>query len=600
MLPQSAANFRTRAYTMAGIFCFLIVLILVRYAWISFFPTNLRTKLVDTGTKQFESNITLGQPRATISDRNGRPLAVSVPSTSIFILPKRMPKDTKILKKVSEQLSISIQELQSYAKEKKNFVWLQRQLTSAEMAKIGSLRKWQDFIGTVDEPKRVYPEKDIASQLIGFVGKEGNGLEGIEKIYNARLNTKAIKAQVMRDARGNLVMVNPSNASKPDQRIPDLQLSIDLTMQEFTQNALRDGVLKAKANGGSAIVMDVKTGEILAIASYPNYDLNKPPENNPEARRFHPVMDAIELGSVVKPMWIAKGLDLGVITEQTKIFAENGKMALPGGVIHDTHAHGILTPEEILKVSSNIGAYKVVQKIGRDEFYKALMQIGFGRPPGTGLPGEWGGRIQKPQNWHEMRFANMSFGQGFAISPLQLIHGLSIIVGDGVDHGVNFLKVDPKTEKENAFPPLRYIRTETSKRISQMMVSVVEEDGGTGALARIPGVLVAGKTGTAQVWSNKEKAYSGRTPVFEGIIPADDPKFAIVVVLNEAHVRPAYGGPLAGPVFSEIGRKVVDYLNVRGTYSIKPYENAYLKKKVIPAEDAKPAAERDETTDEDF
>jgi cell division protein FtsI (penicillin-binding protein 3) len=585
-----------RAYTMAGIFSVLIVLILIRYAWISFFPTHLRTRLVDTGTKQFESSVILGQPRATISDRNGRPLAVSVPSTSIFLLPKRMPKDQNTLKKVSEQINISVKDLISYSKEKKNFVWLQRQLTSTELSKIGSLRKWQDFIGTVDEPKRVYPEKDLAAQLIGFVGKEGNGLEGIEKIYNSRLNTKPIKAQVMRDARGSLVMVTPSNASKPDQLVPDLKLSIDLTIQEFTQSALLNGVEKAKALGGSALVMDVKTGEILAIASYPNYDLNKPPENNPEARRFHPVMDAIELGSVVKPMWIAKALDLGLISEKTKIFAENGEMVLPGGVIHDTHPHGILTPEEILKVSSNIGAYKVVQKLGRDEFYKALMQIGFGRPPGTGLPGEWAGRIQKPQFWHEMRFANMSFGQGFAISPLQLTHALSIIVGDGVDHGVNLLKVDPKIEKENAFPPLRYINLKTSRDISKMMVSVVEEEGGTGAPARIPGVLVGGKTGTAQVWSNKEKSYSGRTPVFEGIIPADDPKIAIVVVLNEARVRPAYGGPLAGPVFAEIGRKVVDYLNVRGIYSIKQYENSYLKKQKEPLKIEKV----DKETGEDF
>jgi len=578
---HSGFDFRMRAYAMASVFCVLIFLVLLRYAWLTLFPTDLRNRIVTTGAKQFESSVTLVQPRATISDRNGRPLAVSVPSTSIFLLPKRMPSDPKIIEKISKQLRIPVKEFTSYSKEKKNFIWLLRQLTSEDLIKIGSLKKWQEFIGTVDEPRRVYPEKDLAAQLIGFVGKEGNGLEGIEKIYNARLNTKPIKAQVMRDARGNLVMVNPSNASKPDQQVPDLKLSIDLTIQEFTQNALRDGIAKAKAKSGSAIVMDVKTGEVLAIASYPTYDLNRPPENDPEARRFHPIMDAIELGSVVKPMWIAKALDEGVITEKTKIFTENGEMALPGGKIHDTHEHGILTPEEILKVSSNIGAYKVVQKLGREEFYKALMQIGFGRAPGTGLPGEWGGRIQKPQAWHEMRFANMSFGQGFAISPLQLIHGLSIIVGDGTDHGVNLLKVDPKLEKENTFPPLRYITPHTSKLISKMMISVVEEEGGTGALARIPGVLVAGKTGTAQVWSNREHSYSGRTPVFEGIIPADNPKIAVVVVLNEAGVRPAYGGTLAGPVFAEIGRKVVDYMNVKGFYSIQQYENLYLKKQNI-------------------
>ncbi len=576
---KSSPNLIARAYAMAGIFSAILFFILIRYAWLSFFPTALRTKLIDTGAKQFESSVTLIQPRATISDRNGSPLAVSIPSTSIFILAKRIPKDKEIVEKVSKQLNISFNYLMQIQKEKHNFIWLKRQLSSVELKKMGSLKRWQNFIGTINEPKRIYPEKDIAAQLIGFVGADGNGLEGLEKIYNSRLNSKPTKAQVMRDARGNFVMVTPSDASKPTQEVANLQLSIDLTIQQITQNALKTGVLKNKAKGGSAIVMDVKTGEILAIASYPTYNLNDPPENDPEARRFRPVMDAIELGSVVKPMWVAKALDLGVINPQSRIFAENGKMSLPGGAIHDTHSHGFLTPEEILKVSSNIGAYKVVQKMGRAEFYKALMQIGFGRFPGTGIPGEWGGRIQKPQFWREMRYANMAFGQGFAISPLQLIHGLSIIVGGGVDYGVNLLKIDPLQQNDTVGPPLRFISTKTSKMIAHMMESVVEEAGSTGAPARIPGVLVAGKTGTAQIWSKEEHSYSGRTPVFEGIIPANDPKLAIVVVLDRAGVRPALGGPLSGPVFAEIGRKTVDYLNSRGIYSTKVYQNEYLRKK---------------------
>ncbi|KAB8030869.1 peptidoglycan D,D-transpeptidase FtsI family protein [Fluviispira multicolorata] len=571
-------NYRIRAYAMGFISCIFLFLILIRYAWISFFPTPLRNKLVETASKQFETVLTLAKPRATITDRNGRILAVSVSRPSLFLLTKKMPTDPEFLEKVSKQINIPKEQLYNYINEKRNFIWLKRQMSLSEFHKMGSLKKWQDFIGVVDEPKRFYPEKEIASQLIGFVGTEGNGLEGIEKIYNSRLNIKPTKIEVMRDARGRLVMVTPNNASKPETLSQSLKLSIDISIQEFAQNALKEGVVRAKAKGGSAIVMDVKTGEILAIASYPSYDLNSPPENDPSARRFRPIMDAIELGSVVKPMWIAKALDMGVINSESKIYAENGKMALLGGYIHDTHAHGWLTPEEILKVSSNIGAYKVVQKIGRENFYDSLMKIGFGRQPGTGIPGEWGGRIKKTENWREMNFANMAFGQGFAISPLQLAHGLSIIVGGGTDHGVNLLAVDEVRQIKNENPPLQFIKPETSRLISQMMQSVVEENGGTGSPARIPGVLVAGKTGTAQIWSNKDRAYSGRTAVFEGIIPANDPKLAIVVVIDEASIRPAYGGPLAGPVFADIGKKTVQYLNSQGIFNVKPYENAYLKK----------------------
>jgi cell division protein FtsI (penicillin-binding protein 3) len=572
---KTTPNIKFRAYAMAGGCAAIIFFILLRYAWLSFFPTEMRQKLISTGSRQFDSSIVLSQPRAMMIDRNGRPLAVSVPSTSIFLLVKRMPKDRETIEKIAKQLDISFDTLKKYTNGKKNFIWLKRQLSYSDLQKLGNLKQWQDFIGTAEEPKRVYPEKDIASHLIGFVGSEGIGLEGLEKIYNERLKSNAQRAEVMRDARGSLVITTPNAASKPDTPIPNLQLSIDVTIQEFTQVALKKGVLKAKAKGGSAIVMDVKSGEILSIASYPTYDLNNPPEKSPETRRFRPVMDAIELGSVVKPMWIAKALDLGVITPETRIYGEKGSMKVPGGVIHDTHKNEWMTPEEILKVSSNIGSYKVAQKIGRDEFYKAFMQIGFGRQPGTGLPGEWGGRIQKPESWREMRFANMAFGQGFAISPLQLIHGLSIIVGGGVDHGVNLIKVDERQKNEVEGPPLRYISPQTSKIISSMMASVVEEPGGTGALARIPGVFVAGKTGTAQIWSQSEKSYSGRTPVFEGIFPVDDPKIAIVVVLDEAAVRPASGGPLAGPVFAEIGSQTIDYLNSKGVFSMKSYNNIY-------------------------
>ena len=575
---KTKPNLKIRAYALAGAFSAFLVFILIRYAWLSFFPTSLRSKLMDTGARQFESVVTLLQPRSTITDRNGTPLAVSVPSTSIFILTKRMPHEKEILAKVSKQLNISLHYLQSLHNEKHNFIWLKRQLSSSEITKIGSLKRWQSFIGTVDEPMRNYPEKDIAAQLIGFVGADGNGLEGLEKIYNSKLNSVPVKAQVMRDARGHFVMVTPNDASKPNQKTENLRLSIDLTIQQISQNALKSGVFKAKAKGGSAIVMDIKTGEILAMASYPTYDLNDPPENKPEARRYHPIMDSIELGSVVKPMWIAKALDLGLITPRTRIFTENGKMNIAGGgVIHDTHNRQWLTPEEILKYSSNIGAYKVVQKMGRNEFYKALNDIGFTKAPGTHLPGEWSGRIRKPQQWKEIDFANMAFGQGFGISPLQLAHGLSIIVGGGKDHGVSLFKVDPSVIEKTEIQTKPYISEKTSTLITKMMESVVEEENGTGVSARIAGILVAGKTGTAQIWSNETHSYSGRTPVFEGVIPADDPKLAIVVVLDRAGVRPAYGGPLAGPVFAEIGRKTADYLNSRGLYNVHPYENEYLK-----------------------
>jgi cell division protein FtsI (penicillin-binding protein 3) len=304
-------NFNLRAHLLGWLYYLCLILILIRYAWITFFQTPLRSKLIEKGNKQFETNLTMSLPRATITDRNGHVLAVSITKPSIYLLNKKMPNDNNLIQSLAEQLQIPFNTLKAYKTDKRNFIWLKRQINYDEAARIGSLKKWQDFVGVVDEHKRVYPEKELAAQLIGFVGSEGHGLEGIEKIYDSRLNIKPIKLEVMKDARGRLVMVTPNHASKPDQKVPNLKLSIDLSIQEITQNALKKGVINAAAKGGSAIVMDVKTGEILAMASWPYYDLNNPPENNPDARRFRPVMDAIELGSVVKPMWIAKALDLG-------------------------------------------------------------------------------------------------------------------------------------------------------------------------------------------------------------------------------------------------------------------------------------------------
>ncbi len=576
-LVKNNPDFQKRAIVMSGIFFTALILILGRFAWISFFPTPLRSKLIATGTRQFETSVTLSTPRATITDRNGKVLAVSVPSTSLFLLNRKMPKDTETLQKIAKQIKVPLNDLLAYRNDKRNFIWLKRQMTQTEFNELGSLKKWKQFLDTVDEPKRIYPEKDIASQLIGFVGSDGSGLEGIEKIYNNRLTAKPTKVDVTRDALGRVVIVTPNDASKPSLSIPNLKLSIDISIQQFTQNALRDGAIRSKAKGGSAIVIDVTTGELLAIASYPTYDLNNPPNNDPEARRFRPVMDAIELGSVAKPMWIAKALDLGVIKPSSRFDVLGGKMALPGGFIRDDHPkHGFLDVQEVLRYSSNIGMYKISLKAGREKFYDSLMKVGFGRSPGTGFPGEWKGRIHKPESWSEMRFANMSFGQGFAISPLQLAHALSIISGGGIDRGMNLLAIKAGDEKNFVGPPLKFISKETSKLISTMMGNVTEES----KAGRIPGVLVGGKTGTAQIWSNKDKAYSGRTAVFEGILPADNPKLAIIVVLDEVKVRPAYGAALSGPVFSEIGRKTVDYLNSQGVFSVEPYANAYLERSV--------------------
>jgi cell division protein FtsI (penicillin-binding protein 3) len=551
------------------IFAYLLatcgLLMIARYAQLAVFPTAINEKLRSRASKQFESEVTLLPPRAKIVDRSGRTLAVSILQPSLFAIPKKLPSDRTTLETIAKQLRIPLRTLIDLSRSKKGFAWLRRHITPQEFESLGDLHPWKEFIGIAQEPKRIYPEKEIAAHLIGFVGIDNNGLEGVESVYNSTLNGQAQIAKISRDARGHMTLTTPNGAVQPEPQSPPLVLSIDLSIQAAAENALKEGVLKARARAGSTVVMDIQTGELLAIASYPTFDLNTPSSAAPEARRFRPLMDALELGSVVKPLFIARAIDKKKIRADEPFFCENGTMAVPGGKIRDTHPHGTLTPAEVIKVSSNICTYKIVQRLGRHGLFDALAAYGLIRAPATGLPGEWAGRVQKPEQWREMRFANMAFGQGIAISPLQMTRALAILTGGGIDPGLKVLSQNTELDDTQlVLPPLRVISQDTSRLVTQMMRGVVEEEGGTGRLASISGFTVAGKTGTAQKYDPKTKSYSERISTFTGVLPAEQPRLAITIVIDEPQVRPAYGGILAGPVFSEVGQKAINYMNSRG------------------------------------
>ena len=563
-------NYNKRCAAIGYIIAGSFFLILFRYAYLSVLPTQLRHRLVVTANRQFETEVTLAPPRAAIQDRQGRTLAMSVLQPSLFIVPKRLPKDAITQSHIIQKLGITKKQYNEFVKSKKSFTWIKRQMSPKEWAKIGDISDWHDFAGVIEEPKRIYPEGALAAHLLGFVGVDNRGLEGVEKIYDSLLAGTPVTTKVTRDARGRVTLTTPNGAVHPEPSTPPLRLSLDISIQSFTESALRYGVENAKARGGSAVVMDVATGELLAIASYPGFDLNDIPHADSPKRRFRPLMDALELGSVVKPIFIAKALDWGVVKPREGLFCENGSLAIPGGVIRDDHPHGWLTIGEVIKFSSNICTYKIIKKMGRERFFQAITAAGFIRPPATGLPGEWAGKVLPADQWKEMRFANMAFGQGIALSPLQITRALAMTSNGGKDPGVKILSIDEHAAEEH--PNLQFISQKTSRIITQMMTTVVEEEGGTGRHASIPGVTVAGKTGTSQKFSQATRSYSERIASFIGVFPAESPRIAITVVIDEPQVRPAYGGLLAGPVFAQIGEKVVRYLNSQGVLAISPQD----------------------------
>ena len=563
---KSHKIFVGRLYFLAFIYIFIFLIVLFKFAWLSFIPNPLRKKLILQVEKQLETEIKVTKYRGTISDRNGRILAMSVPRKSVFILPRKIPKSKKEKKALAKDLNVSFKDIQNLSHSKNNYVWLKRKINDSEFKKITNLKRWRQCVGVLAESLRVYPEKRLAAHLVGFVSRDNVGLEGVEKIYDDILQEDVQKIKVIRDARGNSAIMQPVEGQLLHSENRNIQLSIDSFIQEFTERELEGAIKKTKSKGGSAVVLNVKNGEVLAIASYPNYDLNSPPLSNPDKMRFRAIMDALELGSVVKPIFIARALDKGVIKVNEEIWCENSYLKLKGGSIRDDVAgNKWLTASDIIRKSSNIGMYKVCQKLGKEELFNTIKKVGLNRFSGTGLPGEWDGNLSPPSRWKELRFSNLSFGQGMAISNLQLAHAMSIIVDNGIDKGISILK-QKKDKEEELGPKLQIISSETSKIIREMMGNVVY--GGAGRRAKIRGILVGGKTGTAQKFNFEKHSYSDRILSFIGVLPIEKPNYLISIVLDESQASNNYGGVHAAPVFAKIGENLINYFNAKGIIAL--------------------------------
>jgi cell division protein FtsI (penicillin-binding protein 3) len=562
--------FNSRIKIVSGIFFLLITTIFFRYLYLGFFQTNIRKKLLSLSYRQTETEISVSQPRANITDRNGRPLAMNVVKKSLFFTPKEMPESNLLLNQISTDFKISLNEIKKIKSSNKSFAWVQRKMDSKYYESIEGnvLKKWKDFAGIIDESHRFYPNNNVASHVVGYVGLDNQGLAGIELAQEKKLKTENVKVKFSRDARGKRNFNTINAMSLPQFNPEPLSLTIDLAIQKLTEQALENGVKNASAKYGSAIVLHLQTGEILSMASFPPFNPNTTSELKGNKLINHAISDGLELGSVIKPLVIARALELKKISESESLFCENGKLNIPGGTIHDTHPHEFLFPKDIIKVSSNICLYKIAKKIDRQGLFQLYSQAGFTRAPGTGLPSEWAGQLASPEKWKEMRFANLAFGQGIAISPLQLTQAIGALGNNGEVPSAKIMRSTPLksigTGHEEPMiegPKIQIAGLQVSKSVLKMMRSVVDEEGGTGALASIENINVAGKTGTAQKFMGTKLGYSERTSSFIGLIPAENPKLVITVIIDEPQMRPAYGGKLAGPVFAEIAKKTALYMN---------------------------------------
>ncbi len=504
--------------------------------------------------------------RGKILDRHGNILALSRHSLSVYADPKYIKADPiKVAERLSPVLGVAESELISQLRRKdKRFVWLKKDLDYELLDEIRSIERDIRGIKHQVEQKRTYPKGPLAAQVIGHMNDENMG-EGIEYHYNNYLlSAKERKAaQRAADARNEPIKLLTRGKSTDDYGY-----SVVLTLDEYIQNVAEKELAAAckqwNAPRGTVIVMASQTAEILALASYPTYDLNRYAYSSEEAKRNFGVWFAYEPGSIFKIIASSAVLNEGVMTPESTVFCENGRYRLSNGrVIRDVSAKGVLTLEQVIQKSSNIGMIKVVNRLGRADFSTYIETFGFGKPTGVDLPYEHSGSLYAVKHWDTHSLGSVPFGQGIMVTPLQMVNALNVIANGGTllhPHITREIRDSNGTVIKKIYPikVRQVLHPQVAKQMTDILVGVVE--GGSGRRARVEGYRVAGKTGTAQKAEPDGKGYAGKEIMsFMGFLPAENPMVSIIVMLDEP-TGARFSGQIAGPLFQKVAAQTMQYL----------------------------------------
>jgi len=521
-------------------------------------------RLMRLGQRQHLKEWIVLPKRGAVFDRSGDPLALSMESQSVYARPHRIQDATRLTRTLGQILNLPVAEVKQKIASEKPFVWLKRQVSSAEAEKIQALN--MDGIGMFYEPNRYYPQGQLAGQLIGFVGRDSEGLEGLELKYNDYIRGEAGSSIAERDALGRRVLVQGIEGL----HIPpgsDIHLTLDTSIQYIAEKELEASVVKYRAKAGVAIVVEPFTGEVLALANYPSFNPNNYAKQSPEQRRNRAITDSFEPGSTFKTILAAASLEEGVVGKDDLFYCEMGKYPYAGKVIHDTHPYGWLPFSKILQVSSNIGFTKVAEKVKKDRYHRYIEKFGFGQLTGIDLPGEVPGLVRKPESWSAIDLATHAFGQGISTTPLQLIMAYAAIANGGflMRPYVTRRVLAPNGEVvlENQPHVVRRVISEKTAKLLASMLQDVTNEGGTGVMANVEGFEVAGKTGTAQKADAVHGGYAAKKRVgsFVGFVPANNPRLVALVLIDEPEVN-VYGGIVAAPVFRNIAQGALRRLAV--------------------------------------
>ena len=518
--------------------------------------------LAKKAENDYSRYITVKGERGQILDRSMNKLATSIDAISITACPLKIKDPVSAAKKLSKILDINNKKLQDTLSSQRMFAWVARKVAPDQANQIRQLNL--SGIYFENDSKRFYPNRNLAAQVIGFTGSEDSGLEGLEFKYNSVLEGSSVKIKVKQDGNGGILDLDKKR--RAELKGKSIVLTIDKKIQFLSEQTLKRAVKTHQAKSGIALVMRPQTGELLAIAHFPQFNPNNFKGYNKDIFRNRAVTDAFEPGSAMKVFTAAAALEKG-FGPNTIFFCEKGTYKIGTFTIHDTHPYDWLSINQIIKFSSNIGAAKIGETLGKKALYNYLAGFGFGDKTRVGCPGETSGNLIPYRNWSRIDTGAISFGQGISASAIQLISGISAIANNGnlmrpmlikkilSNNGEDLKVYHPETIR-------RVISLKSAQQVKRMMSLVVKEEG-TGTKAAIDGYTVCGKTGTAQKALKNKKGYSKNNyiSVFAGFAPEDNPELAILVVVDEPK-KLYYGGDVAAPAFKTIMAESFNYLNI--------------------------------------
>jgi cell division protein FtsI (penicillin-binding protein 3) len=550
---------RARVVVMGGVFVALLVCVFARATQLQVQET---AKLKGLAEDQYVRAIEIPARRGDVVDRRGVPLAQSVEVDSIWVDPSLVPDPKAASKALGKALALDSRELFDRLIRAKRFAWVARQVTPQDVLKVKALGL--PGLGFTKEPRRFYPQKELAGHVLGVVGTDSKGLDGLELAFDDELSGGAVRRSAVRDAKGRKLFT--SGVEADDERAgAAITLTLDRHLQYVTEKALQKAVEDAKAVAGIAVAMDPSTGEVLALANAPRFNPNAPQGASKDTLRNRAVTDSFEPGSTFKAFVVAGALDAKVVREDSTFDCENGTALFGRSRIRDTHPHATLTVRGVLQVSSNICSAKIGQKLGREGLVETYRRFGFAEKPGLGLPGEIRGVVPYPKA--EVALATESFGQGLTASAVQVVAGYAALANGGLlmKPFVVAKVVDPDgvVLLENRPTVVRRAASEgAAKAVVSMLESVVEH-GGTAPKARMDEYRVSGKTGTAQKADPVTRGYSAdkRLASFVGMVPAEKPRIVIGIFIDEPKTD-VYGGLVAAPAFKEIASQAMPHLAV--------------------------------------